>query len=121
MSARRLFALACLAVLAMTLTACETQAVRSFRAGRLYVSGTEALDRGEVGSAIEQLEAAVALVPAASEVHNHLGLAYWSAGNRERARAEFETAIELDCDNEAARTNLENLDLTESRMRDLDG
>jgi len=47
-----------------------------------------------------------ALWPEASEVHNHLGLAYVRAGRDDHAEAAFRRAVELDCDNEAAEHNL---------------
>ena len=86
----------------------------SWRGARHYAAGTSALDRGETALALEELEAAARLVPDASEVRNHLGLAWWQAGDRVRARAAFETALELDCDNDAARTNLSRLDTFEA-------
>jgi Flp pilus assembly protein TadD len=78
----------------------------SFEGARLYARGTDALDRGELGPAIAALERAATLVPEASEVHNHLGLAYARSGREGDALREFERAVELDCDNEAARHNL---------------
>ncbi len=78
----------------------------SLRAARLYGSGTEALDRGNVELAIVDLERAAQLAPGASEVQNHLGLAYAAAGRDADALAAFRRAVELDCDNEAAATNL---------------
>jgi Flp pilus assembly protein TadD len=55
---------------------------------------------------VADLERAAALVPAASEVQNHLGLAYAAAGRDADARAAFERAVELDCENAAAGQNL---------------
>ncbi|MCZ6783218.1 MAG: tetratricopeptide repeat protein [Proteobacteria bacterium] len=78
----------------------------SFRAARLYGSGTDALDRGDPGRAIAELEQAAALAPQASEIQNHLGLAYGAEGREAEARDAFERALELDCDNHAARENL---------------
>ena len=52
---------------------------RRSRRARLYRSGTAALDRGEPERAIADLEQAAALAPQASEVQNHLGLAYAAA------------------------------------------
>lgn len=78
----------------------------SLEASRLYASGTEALDRGDTARAIADLERAAALWPEASEVHNHLGLAYARAGRDALALAAFEQAVALDCDNDAARHNL---------------
>ena len=79
----------------------------SFQGARLYRSGSDALERGETARAIADLERAAELVPHASEVRNHLGLAYDAAGRPEAAHQAFERAVELDCDNEAARHNLE--------------
>ena len=78
----------------------------SYRGARLYVSGSHALERGEITRAFEALERAARLVPQASEVQNHLGLAYRAAGQPERARVAFERALGLDCANAAARENL---------------
>jgi Flp pilus assembly protein TadD len=78
----------------------------SLQGARLYARGSEALERGDVPAAVADLERAAALVPEASEVHNHLGLAYARAGREGDALREFERALELDCDNEAARHNL---------------
>ena len=78
----------------------------SFQGARLYRSGSDALERGETVRAIADLERAAELVPHGSEVQNHLGLAYDAAGRPEAARQAFERAVELDCDNEAARENL---------------
>lgn len=94
--------------LALSTIACSTSSpVRSIRAARYYASGTRALEHGDAQIAIADLERAVALMPDASEIHNHLGLAYWSDEREEAAVREFERAVELDCDNEAARANLE--------------
>ena len=101
-------------IVALTL-ACESPALRTLRGSRLYVSGTEALDRGDTTLAIADLEEAATLAPAASEIRNHLGLAYWQAGDAVRARIAFEAAIDRDCENEAARANLARLDATVGR------
>ncbi len=79
----------------------------SFQGARLYGSGNDALERGETVQAIADLERAAELLPHASEVQNHLGLAYEAAGRPEAARRSFERAVELDCDNEAAQHNLD--------------
>jgi len=55
---------------------------------------------------VAELESAAERVPHASEVHNHLGLAYASAGRHDEALAAWRRAVELDCDNEAAQRNL---------------
>lgn len=80
---------------------------------RLYREGTAALDRGDAPAAVATLERAARLVPRASEVHNHLGLAYRAAERRDEARRAFERALALDCDNDAARRNLRALRPTE--------
>ena len=49
------------------------------------------------------------MVPEASEVQNHLGIAYQAAGRKNDALAAYERAVALDCDNAAAQHNLEAL------------
>lgn len=78
----------------------------SLEGARLYNRGTEALDRGEPARAAADLERAAELVPQASEVQNHLGLAYAALGRDADAERAFRRAVELDCDNAAARENL---------------
>ena len=82
----------------------------AFHGARLYRDGTRALDRGDAAHAVATLEAAADRVPQASEVHNHLGLAYQAAGRPDDARRAFERALELDCDNAAARENLRQVE-----------
>ncbi len=91
-----------LSLLVLSLSGCA-----SFRAAQFYQSGTRALDRGHPEAAIRDLEAAEALAPEASEIQNHLGLAYRDAGRSAEARAAFARAVELDCENEAAQRNLD--------------
>jgi tetratricopeptide (TPR) repeat protein len=83
--------------------------VRAIRAARYYAAGTRALDRGANREAIVELELAASLMPNASEIHNHLGLAYWADERSAEAARELERAVELDCDNQAARVNLVRL------------
>jgi len=83
--------------------------MRSIRAARHYAAGTRALERGESERAVGELERAAALMPDASEIQNHLGLAYWSDAREADALRALERAVELDCDNGAARANLERL------------
>ena len=83
--------------------------VRAIRAARYYAAGSEALDRGDAAVAIAELERAASLMPNASEIQNHLGLAYWSDGREDAALAALGRALELDCDNAAARVNLARL------------
>ena len=73
---------------------------------RLYRTGTLALDEGNSDRAVADLEQAAALLPKASEVHNHLGLAYQAAGRLGDAELAFRNAVALDCDNAAAAENL---------------
>ena len=86
----------------------------SLRAARLYQSGTSALDRGDARRAVVELERAAELLPEASEVRNHLGLAYQAAGRERDAAVAFRRAVALDCGNAAA---AENLRVAEARAR----
>ena len=88
-------------IIALTSLGCA-----SFQAARLYQSGTEALDRGESSVAITDLERAAELAPTASEVQNHLGLAYAAAGRDEDSLKAFQRAVDIDCGNLAAAENL---------------
>lgn len=100
--AQRPAVVALVAALALALSSgCAT-----YRGARLYQSGSEALDRGDVERAIADLERAAALVPQASEVQNHLGLAYAAAGRDADALDAWSRAVELDCENAAAAHNL---------------
>jgi len=107
------FARAALAVVAaasaIAAAGCESAPIRALRGARHYTAGTEALERNDDAKAVAELEQAAVLVPHASEIQNHLGLAYWSDGRPQSARVAFAKAIELDCDNDAARANLESL------------
>ena len=96
------------AVLALALMLALTSGVgcASFQGAKLYRSGTLALERGETQRAIADLERAAVLVPDASEVHNHLGLAYSAAGRTLEATDAFQYAVDLACDNLAAQQNL---------------
>ena len=78
----------------------------SYQGARLYQSGTLALDRGDSARAVEELERAAELVPDASEVQNHLGLAYAAAGRDADALKAFQRAVDIDCGNLAAAENL---------------
>jgi Flp pilus assembly protein TadD len=78
----------------------------SFRAARLYQTGSLALDRGDVVQAIGALERAAELAPDASEIQNHLGLAYQAAGRHDAALRAFRRAVALDCSNQPAAHNL---------------
>jgi Flp pilus assembly protein TadD len=97
---RRGFASVALA-LVVCVVGCAT-----FQAARLYRQGSDALERGEVERAVADLERAAALAPHASEIQNHLGLAYAASGREEDALRAFRRAVELDCDNRQALQNL---------------
>ena len=73
---------------------------------RHFEAGNAALDRGDAAAAVAELEQAARLAPEASEVQNHLGIAYGATGRRDAAVAAFERAVALDCDNRAAAANL---------------
>jgi len=90
--------------------ACESVPLRAIRGARYYASGSESLERGDSARALEDLSRAAELVPQASEIQNHLGLAYWAEGQPEQARIAFDQAIALDCDNIAARQNRKALE-----------
>jgi Flp pilus assembly protein TadD len=90
-----------LALVVATLAGCGT-----FRGARLYESGTRALEQGDATAAIADLERAAQLVPHASEIQNHLGLAYAEAGRDGDALRAFQRAVDLDCDNLPAQQNL---------------
>jgi len=89
------------AVLVLGVVGCS-----SYQGARLYQSGTLALDRGDSARAVEELERAAELVPEASEVQNHLGLAYAAAGRDDDALKAFQRAVDIDCGNLAAVENL---------------
>ncbi len=82
----------------------------SWSGARLYAEGNRALAQGDAAGAIEAFERAAQHVPHASEIQNHLGIAYLEAGREEEARAAFRRAVALDCDNRAAEANLRALE-----------
>jgi lipoprotein NlpI len=100
-SGRRVWALLALAALVLT----ASPGCASYRGAQLYSSGTQALDAGDTERAIHDLEAAARLVPQASQIYNHLGIAYSDAGRRDAALRAFDRALELDCDNAEAERN----------------
>jgi Flp pilus assembly protein TadD len=93
-------------LVATLLFAVASAGCAAYQGARLYSSGTEALDRGDTVRAIADLERAAELVPHASEIQNHLGLAYAADGRHREALLAFRRAVALDCDNQAARRNL---------------
>lgn len=102
-------ALAIALVIALATMGCESTPIRAFHGARHYAAGTDALVRQDGTLAIVELERAADFVPLASEIQNHLGLAYWSDGRTQAAKIAFEKAIELDCDNRAAQLNFARL------------
>jgi Flp pilus assembly protein TadD len=87
-----------------------TPGCATWHGARLYQSGTRALEQGDVDRALDDLSRAARLVPQASEIQNHLGLAWLRAGDEAEALRTFERAVELDCDNRAAGDNLARLE-----------
>jgi Flp pilus assembly protein TadD len=96
--------------LTLSSMACESIPLRAVRGARYYVEGSESLEQGDSARALRELSRAAELVPQASEIQNHLGLAYWAEGQPNQARMAFDRAIELDCDNNAARQNRKALE-----------
>ena len=88
MRVRLLAPLLALAVGLLVVPGCAT-----WEGARLFRSGTAALDAGDPARAIRDLEAAALLVPEASEVQNHLGLAYAAAGRDLDALAAYVTSL----------------------------
>ncbi len=105
-------ALSVLAIAALLGAGCA-----SLDGGRAYSRGVDALDRGDTETAIAELEYAAQRVPDASEVHNNLGVAYQQAGRYDAALAQFEYAVALDCDNQAAQRNLDAAQAHRERQR----
>jgi Flp pilus assembly protein TadD len=93
-----------LAALCAPLLACS-----AIEAAHFYREGTQALEHGDAEHAVLALERAAERAPEASEIQNHLGLAYLASGRRGEAVLAFERALALDCDNAAARHNLDLL------------
>lgn len=93
------------AVVALALLVC-VGGCTTFQAARLYRRGSVALERGQVERAVADLERAALLAPHASEIQNHLGLAYAAMGREPDALRAFRRAVELDCDNRQALHNL---------------
>lgn len=88
---------------------------RTLEGARFYSAGTRSLEAGDAATAVAELSRAADLVPHASEIQNHLGMAYWTLGELDEAESAFDQALVLDCDNEAARLNRERLIAERSR------
>jgi len=105
-------------LVALLLVALASVGCATYQGARLYTSGTEALDRGDTARAIADLERAAELVPHASEIQNHLGLAYAAEGRHREALLAFRRAVALDCGNQAARRNLRAAEARDARVAD---
>jgi Flp pilus assembly protein TadD len=95
--------------IAAVLLAMATLACAHVESSRLFDRGTAALDRGDAAAAVGDLERAAALTPDVSAIQNHLGIAYEQSGRDGEALRAYEKAVDLDCDNTAARENLDAL------------
>jgi hypothetical protein len=69
-------------------------------------------ETGEVYQAIQILEGASRVVARNSEIHNGLGIVYYLAGDRERARKNWTTALRFDPSNLEASQNIKMLDVS---------
>jgi Flp pilus assembly protein TadD len=105
-------------LVALLLIALASVGCATYQGGQLYSSGTEALDRGDTARAIADLERAAELVPHASEIQNHLGLAYAAEGREREALLAFRRAVALDCGNQAARHNLRAAEARDTPVAD---
>ena len=90
----------------MSFLALELAGCAGFRAARLYQEGTLALNAGDPELAVIRFSEAGRLQPEASEIQNHLGLAFAASGQHAKALSAFQWAVDLDCSNEAAVRNL---------------
>ena len=109
----RLVWLAIAALLVAQLSGCT-----AFRGSRAYLRGSAALERGDATLATEELESAAILLPHASEIQNHLGIAYAMDGRETAALSAFRRAVELDCNNQAALRNLARAEELAARKLD---
>jgi tetratricopeptide (TPR) repeat protein len=71
-----------------------------------WVLGRDAFERGRYDEAIAELEQAIELVPDFPDLHNLMGLALGLTGERERAAACFQRALQLNPRYVEARMNL---------------
>ncbi len=75
----------------------------------LYNSGNDLLLQGEFRRAVRLFSKALRLHPTDVWALNNRGLAYSMLGKREKARREFEAALDIDPGFEPAKGNLESL------------
>jgi tetratricopeptide (TPR) repeat protein len=71
-----------------------------------WVLGRDAFERGRYEDSIRELEEAIALAPDFADLHNLLGLALGLTGERERAVASFQRALQVNPNYVEARMNL---------------
>ncbi len=103
-------------VIAMAGVGCESSTARAIRGARHFAAGNDALAESDTTRAVQELERAAVLVPHASEIQNHLGIAYLAEGRSQLAETAFERAVELDCENVAAEANLQRLRRSSDRF-----
>lgn len=65
-----------------------------------------ALEQGDLQSARKHFERAIAVDPRSSRAHSNLGVVFEHSGDRERAIAEWQTAVRLDASDLDALYNL---------------
>ncbi len=82
---------------------------------QLNVVGVEALDRGNLATALERFQAAVGLDPRNAKAHFNLGDAYEATGDFEQAIVQYRRALELDDKLAPAYNNLGRLYLRDRR------
>ena len=73
----------------------------------LYDDGITALEREDIGRAVERFREALQFKPAYADAHNNLGIALASQGHLEDAMKEWEEALRLNPALAGARQNLD--------------
>jgi tetratricopeptide (TPR) repeat protein len=85
---------------------------------RALLQGERLIAEDKFAEAIEQLKIATQLLPQNAQAWNHLGLAYYGAGQTDDAIRAYQQAIALDRNLAAARFNLGLLYLEQNRNQD---
>jgi tetratricopeptide (TPR) repeat protein len=80
--------------------------------------GAVQLSRLNAAGAVSALETAVGAEPGRADAHNMLGLAFQFVGRAAEAAAEFEAALRLRPDYDAARFNLANAQIKAGKLDD---
>jgi Tfp pilus assembly protein PilF len=93
--ARNRYIAVTLLLVALVAPARAAQGGRSAEAKALVDRGAAALDAGDLATAREALEKALALAPKNAEVHTNLGILADHSGDLERASREFAEAVRL--------------------------